>query len=565
MSLRRLVYSFLFFLLILPSTFANTGVADVAGEWTAEEVRAILAERIDEHEKSVGIAIGLIDEHGSTIVGYGELSTTDDRTPDGKTVFEIGSISKVFTSILLADAVKRGTIGLDDPMQKLLPESVRVPTWDDTAITLYHLSTHTSGLPRMPDNFAPADPTNPYADYSVELMYEFLSRAELASKPGARAAYSNYGAGLLGHILALQAGSDYETLLRKRITGPLKMKDTRIALTPKLEARLAHGHDATLEPASNWDIPTLAGAGAIRSTVDDMLLFLAANMGLTKSPISGAMQDSHLEREEFGGPSMQIGLGWIIRQEHDRTIHWHNGGTGGYHSFTGFDKEHKRGVVVLSNSSNDIDDIGFHLLEPEFQLAQFKSEAQAVAFEPERFDAYVGRYQMAPEFILSVTRDGSRYFVQATGQGMLEVFPESDTRFFATAVEAAVSFAMGEDGKVSHMVLHQGGIDQKADWLDANIAKAPEVVDVPEEILERYAGRYELQPCFVITVRRDGDKLFAQATAQPDFEIFATSETEFFYRVVDAQITFNTDESGKAGSLTLHQGGANMPAQRLAD
>ncbi|MCP3978550.1 MAG: serine hydrolase [bacterium] len=565
MSFRRLVSSFLFVLLVLSSTFAVTAVAAVAGEWTADEVRAILAERIDEQEKSVGIAIGLIDEQGSTVVGYGKLGATDDREPDGKTVFEIGSVSKVFTSILLADAVQRGKVGLNDPVQKYLPEEVLVPVRDDSAITLYHLSTHTSGLPRMPDNFTPADPTNPYADYSVEQMYEFLPRAELAGKPGADAAYSNYGTGLLGHVLALRAGSDYETLLRKRIAGPLKMKDTRIVLTPELEARLAHGHDAALQPASNWDIPTLAGAGAIRSTVDDMLLFLAANMGLTKSRISGAMQDSHLEREEFSGPGMHIGLGWIIRREHERTIHWHNGGTGGYHSFTGFDKERKRGVVVLSNSTNDIDDIGFHLLEPEFQLAQFKSETQAVEFAPERFDAYVGRYQLTPEFILSVTRDGDRYFVQATGQGMLEVFPESATRFFATAVEAAVSFELGEDGKVSHMVLHQGGLDQRADWLDADVAAAPEVVAVAEEILERYVGRYELQPGFVITVRRDGDKLFAQATAQPDFEIFAESETEFFYRVVDAQITFNTDEAGKTESLTLHQGGANMPAQRLAD
>ena len=250
MSLRRLVYPFLFFLLILPSTFADTGVAAVAGEWTAEEIRAILAERIDEHEKSVGIAIGLIDEHGSTVVGYGKLSTTDDRTPDGKTVFEIGSISKVFTSILLADAVKRGTIGLNDPVQKFLPESVRVPARDDTAITLYHLSTHTSGLPRMPDNFAPADPTNPYADYTVEQMYEFLARAELTGRPGENAAYSNFGVGLLGRILARQAGSDYETLVRKRIAGPLKMNDTVVTLTPKLEERMAQGHDASLAPAA---------------------------------------------------------------------------------------------------------------------------------------------------------------------------------------------------------------------------------------------------------------------------------------------------------------------------
>jgi len=385
--IRRPVPLFVALLLILPLTVG------VAGAWSPEDVRAILAERIDEHEKSVGIAVGLIDDQGTTVVGYGKLGKTDEREPDGETVFEIGSISKVFTSILLADMVQQGRVGLNDPVQEFLPDSVRVPMRDDTEMTLYHLATHTSGLPRMPDNFAPADPTNPYADYSVEQMYEFLSGAELSGKPG-------------------------------------------------------------------------AGAGALRSTVDDMLRFLAANLGLTESPISDAMQDSHRRRQEFSGPQMHIGLGWIVRQGHGRTIHWHNGGTGGYHSFAGFDKERKKGVVVLSNSSNDIDDIGFHLLEPEFELTQFKNATQAVDFDPERFDDYVGRYQLTPDFILSVTRDGSRFFVQATGQGMLEVFPESETRFFATAVEAAVSFVRGEDGKVSHLTLHQGGRNIPANRLE---------------------------------------------------------------------------------------------------
>ena len=265
------------------------------------------------------------------------------------------------------------------------------------------------------------------------------------------------------------------------------------------------------------------------------------------------------------GPTMQIGLGWIIRQDHGRTIHWHNGGTGGYHPFAGFDKERKRGVVVLSNSTNDIDDIGFHLLEPEFALAEFKSAAQAVEFDPADFDEYVGRYQLAPEFILSVTRDGDRYYVQATGQGMLEVFPESADRFFATAVEAAVSFGRDEDGKVSHLTLHQGGLDQRAEWLDADVPEIPDTVTVGEQTLEKYVGRYELKPGFVITIRRDGSRLFAQATAQPENEVFAKSETEFFYRVVDAQITFNTDETGNTEGLTLHQAGMNMPAKRLED
>ncbi len=188
MHLRRLIPSFLLLLLllILPAAVA------VAGDWNAEDVRAILAERIDEHEKSVGIVVGLIDEQGRAVVSYGNLGKTDDREPDGKTVFEIGSVSKVFTATLLADAVLREKMGLHDPLQKFLPDSVQVPTRGETAITLYHLATHTSGLVRMPDNFAPTDPTNPYADYTVEQMYAFLSGAELTAAPGESATYSGY-------------------------------------------------------------------------------------------------------------------------------------------------------------------------------------------------------------------------------------------------------------------------------------------------------------------------------------------------------------------------------------
>lgn len=333
------------------------------------EIRAILADRVDRAKQSVGIVVGLIDEEQRIVIGHGRRSLDDETPPDGDTVFEIGSVTKVFTATLLADMARDGKLSLQDPVQKLLPESVRVPTRGERPITLYHLTTHTSGLPRMPDNFAPADHGNPYADYSVERMYEFLAGHELARDPGAQADYSNYGVGLLGHVLALHAGMDYETLVRRRITDPLGMTDTTITLSPAQRERLAHGHDGDMKPVPNWDIPTLAGAGALRSTVNDMLKFVAANLGLVDSELSAALQDTQEAREDFGPGGTRIGLGWIIITRHDRTIHWHNGGTGGYHSFVGLDKGHRRGVVVLSNASPSIDDIGLHLLEPKFELA----------------------------------------------------------------------------------------------------------------------------------------------------------------------------------------------------
>ena len=363
MSRIRIRVALVLSLLLLPV------VTLAADRWSEAEIRAILGDRIDRAKQSVGIVVGVIDDQGRIVIGHGRRGPDDEAQPDGDTVFEIGSVTKVFTATLLADMVRDGRLALQDPVQKFLPESARVPVRGEKPITLYHLTTHTSGLPRMPNNFAPADPSTPSADYSVQQMYEFLSGHELARDPGAQAEYSNFGAGLLGHVLALQAGTDYETLVRKRITAPLGMTDTTITLSPAQRERLARGHDGNLKPVSNWDIPTLAGAGALRSTVNDMLKFVAANLGSVDSKLSAALQETHKAREDFGSPEARIGLGWIVITEHDRTIHWHNGGTGGYHSFVGLGKEHRRGVVVLSNASPSIDDIGLHLLEPKFELA----------------------------------------------------------------------------------------------------------------------------------------------------------------------------------------------------
>ncbi|MGO9536280.1 MAG: serine hydrolase domain-containing protein, partial [Limisphaerales bacterium] len=304
------------------------------------EIEAILRERIDIGKQSVGIVIGIVDEKGPRIIRYGKVSRDNDRTVDGDTVFEIGSATKVFTGLLLADAVERGEMKLDDPISKYLPLSVKVPARNGRQITLLDLATHTSGLPRLPDNLAPKDENNPYADYTIEQMFAFLSGYTLPRDIGVTYEYSNLGVGLLGHILVLKAGTNYETLVLQRICRPLGMTNTLITLTPELKARLATGYNAAGEPVPNWDMPTLAGAGALRSTANDMLKFVAANLGLAKSDLWPAMQLAQAPRHEASSPAMpdtQIGLCWHVSNQFGTEVIWHNGGTGGYHSFIGFD------------------------------------------------------------------------------------------------------------------------------------------------------------------------------------------------------------------------------------
>jgi CubicO group peptidase (beta-lactamase class C family) len=334
--------------------------------YISDEVKTSIQARI-EQGKSVGIVVGVIDAKGRReYFCHGSLSQGGDEPVDENTIYEIGSISKAFTGILLADMVLKEELKLNDPAVMYLPGAVTMPERNGIKITLEHLATHTSALARMPTNFRPADPGNPYADYSVESMYEFLSGYTLRRDIGEKYEYSNLGMGLLGHILGLKAGMGYEELLWQRICTTLGMEDTKISLTQGMKKSLAKGHNQKGE-VSNWDIPTLAGAGAIRSSAKDMLTFLAANLGITQSNLSKPMELAHEARVD-AGKNMKVGLGWHILDSAQAQIIWHNGGTGGYRSFCGFTKDNKIGVVVLSNMNISADDIGFHILDNTNEL-----------------------------------------------------------------------------------------------------------------------------------------------------------------------------------------------------
>ena len=353
--------------LFLQTIGALGAPADVNEPMSEIEVRRLINDAVEKRKLAPGIVVGTIDAAGTKVLAEGRLSTGAKEEVNGDTIFEIGSATKVFTSLLLADMVRRGEVKLEDPVSKYLPKTVKVPGRNGREITLVDLATHTSALPRLPSNLTVlhlmwhAD--NPYASYTVDQMYEFLSGYSLPRDIGAKYEYSNLGAGLLGHALALKAGTHYEALVRQRICGPLGMTNTFITVPPSLKGRFATGHDGKGKPVSNWDIPTLAGAGALRSTVNDLLKFLAANMGKTRSDLYASMEAQFKPRHEAGPANMQIGLGWhIVRKPYGQVI-WHNGGTGGYHSFMGFSPETGRGVAVLANSANDIDGLALRILE----------------------------------------------------------------------------------------------------------------------------------------------------------------------------------------------------------
>lgn len=544
---------------VLIATSASANVA------TDAEIRKILVDRIDARHQGVGIVVGVIEPAGRRVVTYGTFDR-DKRPVNGDTLFEIGSATKVFTALLLADAVQRGEIALSDPVSKFLPPEVKVPERGGKKITLLDLATHTSGLPRLPSNLTPKNPANPYADYTVPQLYDFLATYELPRDIGATYEYSNLGAGLLGHVLALHARMDYETLVRTRVTSMLAMKSTAITLSGSLQKRLAPGHDAQLERVPNWDLPTLGGAGALRSTANDLLNFLAANLRQNPAPLTPAMVSMLTVRRPTPMPGITIALGWHITLTPDgREIVWHNGGTGGYRSFMGFDPKSRAGVVVLSNTftNEGVDDIGRHLLDPATPLLQAPKERKEVAVDAKLLDAYAGNYELAPSFVLTITREGDKLFAQATGQPKIEIFAENDKTFFYKVVDARITFQTDDQGRATGLILHQNG-DHSAKRVDtAPVPKTRVEIAVDPALLARYTGQYQLTPTFIINITREENRLYLQATAQPRFELFAETDHDFFLKVVDAQVTFVTDGTGRVTSLILHQNAMDQDAKRI--
>jgi CubicO group peptidase (beta-lactamase class C family) len=306
----------------------------------------------------------------------------------------------------------------------------------------------------MPDNFEPANPNNPYADYTVEQLYAFISHYNPIRAVGAAYEYSNLAQGLLGHLLAKNKNTSYEALMVETIANPLKMNDTRIELTKQMKKHLALGHSGG-QVVENWDIPTLAGAGAIRSSTADMAKFIAANLGYVSTELTKAMELSHKTRHDKAG-DMSVAMAWHIKKGAQGDVIWHNGGTGGYRTFAGFVKETGKGVVLLTNSSRGADDIGFHLLDPESELEGLKFKSDAVVLPATTLEKYIGVYELEPEFTITLTKEATQLFAQATGQEKFEIYAENDTLFFQPSIGVELSFQLTE-GQVEGLTLIQGG------------------------------------------------------------------------------------------------------------
>jgi serine-type D-Ala-D-Ala carboxypeptidase/endopeptidase len=330
----------------------------------AERVDALLARHAGRH---VGLVVGVRMGRETGFWHRGRL-------PDGPgTIFEIGSITKTFTATLLADMAGEGLVALDDPVQRHLPEGVRLPV-RGRAITLEDLASHRSGLPRLPKGLlVPAltrDRRDPYGKFDEARLATAVGATRPRREPGRKVAYSNYGMGVLGYVLARRAGTSYERLVRARICEPLELVDTWIETPEPERRRLAAGQTWRGRPTPAWQLAALAGAGGLRSTARDLLAFLDLHTAGARSPqLARAAAEAARPRASLG--RAEIGLGWLMIPP-GRRLPWHrqraralfhDGGTGGFRSFAGVIPERDASAVLLANQARSVTRLGLRVLD----------------------------------------------------------------------------------------------------------------------------------------------------------------------------------------------------------
>jgi len=314
---------------------------------------------------SVGAIIGIIKNDQNFIYRYGETKRGNKTLPDTNTIFEIASISKTFTSLLLSLEVQKNKINLNDPINKFLPSSVPFQGFHSKPVLIKYLANHSSGLPGLPSNFSNQKPfydnDNPYKNYGKQEMYSFLKTYKYSIEPGKKYEYSNFAVGLLGNILEKATDLTFEQLLEKEICKPLNLTNTRLKIASEKEKQIAQGYNSKREAVHLWDFKALAAAGGIRSTINDMVKYAKAYLKPPNEQYRLAIE--LCEKISFEGDSKKVGLGWHLINTGSKNIYFHNGQTSGFVSFISYDREKKSAVIILVNSITLVDKEGVELMK----------------------------------------------------------------------------------------------------------------------------------------------------------------------------------------------------------
>jgi serine-type D-Ala-D-Ala carboxypeptidase/endopeptidase len=423
--------------------------------WTIpsnDAIRALLEQRMKNN--GVGIVVGILDARGRQVIAHGVYAKGDARKLDGDTVFQIGSLTKPFTGLLLADMVSRGEVALDDPASKYFPAGMQLAE-RERPIVLRDLARHVSGLPSMPENLSVRGQPDAYEAYTEQQLWQFFSGWQPPRPPG-EGRYSNLGFALLGRLLGRRAGIEYEPLLAQRVLVPLQMTSTAITVTDDMKRRLAPGHDRYLRPTSGWEMVSMPASGSLRSSANDLLKLMAAYLGIESTPLDRAIA---LQLQDGDGATRNVqALGWTIRPDGST---FKDGGKSGYRSAAAFNRRTRTAVVVLANArTEDLPiDLALHLLTGR-TLAPAPAAPQQtpiVALAPAKLDRLSGRYKLASGEVVEVARSKAHLVLHAPGNGAIELHPTSETEFFLNTGNDEYVFRLGAGGRTEGVTQYGDG------------------------------------------------------------------------------------------------------------
>ncbi|MDR7069283.1 CubicO group peptidase (beta-lactamase class C family) [Pseudoxanthomonas japonensis] len=513
-----------------------------------------VARRLQGDRTGACMAVAVV-ENGSVARTFQCADPKDAARIGPDTAFEIGSVSKTMTAALLADLIGQGKGSLDDPLSAWLPPGTTLPDYQGKPILLRHIVTHTSGLPALPSRMGAPDMTDPYAKLDEAALLASLGDVTLAAAPGTKFEYSNFASMVLSYAVARRAGTDIETLMKQRLFAPLGMRHAYINAAPA-GVRAAVGHTPNARSTPAWRFQTnLAGVGGVRATLDDMVRYVQGELGTETTSISPALQRS--QQKVSDAPPMA--MNWMLMPVGGRTVHVHEGGTGGFSSFVSFDREKRRGVVILSdttwNSIGSLGSLGLHLVDASFPLGEPRRE---VAADAALIDTLAGEYQLASGMKMILRRKGDALEIQPAGQGTYLMGHDSAGDFYPRDFDAVLRPQRGANGQAFTWLQMGGAIP--AVRIDKAAAKPAFAVDAAT--LRDYEGEYPLVPGFGLSVKTQGDALTIQGTGQPALPVQAVERDVFVMDAVGAEIRFERDAAGNVVALTLKQAGQRLRGEK---
>jgi D-alanyl-D-alanine-carboxypeptidase/D-alanyl-D-alanine-endopeptidase len=408
---------------------------------TPRELDEIVRERLAESPAPVCVAVGVVEPAQSRTT-FACSSGAGPAAFDQDSIFEIGSVTKGLTGLLLADMVVRDEVRIDDPASKYSRPGARLPKRGGREILLRDLVTHTAGLPRNP--FERRGASNPYGYVDEDALYAALAEAELTHDIGTQYGYSNLGFMWLSDLLARRAGKSYEALLTERILAPLGMTSTAVRLTPRQQARFVKGHGAVYDEIAPWTIGgNLQGVGHVRSSLRDMMRLSEALAGMRSTPLDAAISVALDPPSPIAAP--EVGYAWNVRGEPAERRYDHGGGTGGFVAHVAFDRTRRRAAVVLADARASIFDLALHLVDRSYDL---RRAFVVVPLDAAARRQFVGAYSATAGQRLEVSEDGNRLIARGDGLPTVELMHQGRDAFFVPGFDALFVFSRGADGLI---------------------------------------------------------------------------------------------------------------------